>query len=81
MPWGPVLSGSTVRERFGTCGSGRRCTRSRCEAGMAEADVRNFTINFGPLHPAGAYARRSWIIISSDVYSQPLYAKTFPVRL
>src|SRR6187401_1941260 len=52
MPWGACLEWLYGRERFGTCVSGRRCTRSRCEAGMAEADVRNFTINFGPQHPA-----------------------------
>src|SRR4029079_12974685 len=61
------LEGLRGRERFGTCGSGRRCSCSRFGAAMAEAAVRNFTINFGPQHPAAHGVLRLIIELHGEV--------------
>ena len=51
MALGTLLEWLRGRKRFGTCGEWPALHLQRREAGMAEA-VRNFTINFGPQHPA-----------------------------
>src|SRR4029453_4155801 len=70
MPWGRLLGWLRGREHFGTCWSGRRCTCSRFEAAMAEAAVRNFTINFGPQHPAAHGVLRLVLELDGEVVAR-----------
>ena len=70
MPWGRLLEWLRGRERFGTCGSGRRCTCSRFGPAMAEAAVRNFTINFGPQHPAAHGVLRLVLELDGEVVAR-----------
>src|SRR5262245_40605399 len=53
--------------RLEPVGMGQRCTCSRREAGMAEPAVRNFTINFGPQHPAAHGVLRLVLELDGEV--------------
>ena len=70
MPWGRLSSVAPRRERFGASGSGRRCTCSRFGPAMAEASVRNFTINFGPHHPAAHGVLRLVLELDGEVVAR-----------
>ncbi len=65
--------GGTSRARRGELGSvqceSRRKGESRCRAGelMAETAVRNFTINFGPQHPAAHGVLRLVLELDGEV--------------
>jgi hypothetical protein len=62
----PLVHG---RMRLGTGGNGRPCTCRPHEAVMVEA-VRNFTINFGPQHPAAHGVLRLILELDGEVVTR-----------
>jgi hypothetical protein len=55
------------QQRLKPEGTGQRWACSRREAGMAEAALRNFTINFGPQHPAAHGVLRLVLELDGEV--------------